>query len=235
MLIEEPHEHVAIEPPDAVLAAQDAQRARPRTCAGEVPDDALDGVHALVEIRPRPRVRAGGARRRRRREELEHPQRLVAVGEAVMPGVAAEEDALARLGANDLARLRVGEHERPLQNVEQLVGGEHRPEAVRVAERAARLQAEDDHVDLLRGDVDPVLDEAGRLVAPGVPDGVGRADHRRRLERRSRRGLIAHRGSGGRERARRRAPRTTRRRPGRGSRSRSCGRRRRGPRPVPPA
>ena len=51
-----------------------------------------------------------------------------------MPGVAPEEDALAGLGAHDLAGLRVREHERPLQHVEELVGGEDRPEAVRVTE-----------------------------------------------------------------------------------------------------
>src|SRR4029079_1812667 len=54
---QEPHEHVARATPAAVRAAQDTPRGLPRTCAGEVPDDALDGVHALVEIRPRPRVR----------------------------------------------------------------------------------------------------------------------------------------------------------------------------------
>ena len=91
-----------------------------------------------------------------------------------MPRVAPEEDALARLGAHDLAGLRVREHERPLQDVEQLVGGEHRPEALRVAERAARREPEDDRVDQLRGDVDPVLDEARILVAPRVPHGVRR-------------------------------------------------------------
>ena len=47
-----------------------------------------------------------------------------------MPRVAAEEDALARLGAHDLAGLGVREHERPLEDVEELVGGEDRAEAL---------------------------------------------------------------------------------------------------------
>ena len=52
----------------------------------------------------------------------------------MVPGVAAEEDALARLGAHDLAGRRVREHERPLEHVEELVGGEDRAEALRVGE-----------------------------------------------------------------------------------------------------
>ena len=103
----------------------------------------------------------------------------------MVPRVAPEEDALARLGAHDLARLRVGEHERPLQDVEELVGGEDRPEAVRVAERPARRQPEDDRVEQLGGDVDPVLDEARLRVAPGVADDVVRAERRSAVERRA--------------------------------------------------
>ncbi len=67
----------------------------------------------------------------------------------MVPRVSPEEDALARLGAHDLAGLRVREHEHPLQDVEQLVGGEHRPEALRVAERSSRREAEHDRVDQL--------------------------------------------------------------------------------------
>ena len=55
-------------------------------------------------------------------------QLLVPVGVNVVPGVGAEERAAATRHAQHLARLRVGEHHRPAQHVEQLVGAEDRPE-----------------------------------------------------------------------------------------------------------
>ena len=63
-----------------------------------------------------------------------------------MPGVAPEERAVTGLGAHDLAGLRVGEHERPLEDVEELVGGEDRPEAIGVT-NAPRRQPEHDRVE----------------------------------------------------------------------------------------
>ena len=149
MLTIEPDEYVAVEPPARRPRGAPRVTSAPPGFANEVADDAGAGVGALLEVRPRPRVRAGRTRRRGRREELEHSQRSVAVGEAVVPRVAPEEDAFARLGAHDLTGLRVGEHERPLEHVEQLVGGEHRPETLGVTERAARRKAEHDRVEQL--------------------------------------------------------------------------------------
>ena len=155
-----------------------ARRAWPE----RLPRTRVVGVGADLEVRLRLRVGPRGAGRGRRGEELEHAQRLVAVGEPVMPRVAAEEDALARLGAHDLAGLRVREHESALEDVEELVGGEDRAEALRVGEPPAGRHAEDDRVDQLGGDVDPVLDEA-RL--PRRPTCGGRP--RRRAARSARR------------------------------------------------
>lgn len=63
-----------------------------------------------------------------------------------MPRVAAEEHALAGGHALDLPGLRVGDHQRALQHVQDLVGGEHRAVGLGVTERAAGRQAEDQHV-----------------------------------------------------------------------------------------
>ena len=87
----------------------------------------------------------------------------------MVPRVAPEEHALPGLRAHDVTGLRVREHERPLQDVEQLIGGEHRPEILGVAKRSARRKAEDDRVDQLGGDVDPVFDEA-RFFADRLVD-----------------------------------------------------------------
>src|SRR4051812_17662706 len=57
------------------------------------PQPAVAGVTRIrqVQIRLSPRIGAGGPLRRWRREELEHPQRLGAVVERVMPGVPPEK------------------------------------------------------------------------------------------------------------------------------------------------
>ena len=135
---EQADEDVAIELPDGVGSAENVERSGPGTRVAEGADDAVDRVPALLEVRTGSCVRTGRAGGGRRREELEDAQRLVPVRESVMPGVAPEEDALPGLRPHDLAGLRVREDERALEDMEQLVGGEHRSEALRVPERAAR-------------------------------------------------------------------------------------------------
>ena len=215
-------EDAAVQPPRRVAGTQHLERPRLRAA-----------VHGFGEVRPRLRVCARRAHRGWRREELEHPQVVVAVGETVVPGVAAEEDALPRLRAHDLSRLRVGEHERALEDVHELVGREDRAEAVGVAEGLPRRQAEHDRVDPVGRHVDPVLDEACVLVSPCVTDGVLRADRRRPIEGGPRRRLIAHDERGGRVRNAPPRPRhASRRTRAPESRSRSFERRRHGPRPA---
>ena len=76
-------------------------------------------------------------------------------------------------------------------------------------EPSARRHPEHDRVDHLGRDVDPVLDEAGFRVAPGVADDLVGAQHGRRVEGRAGRGLIAHRGCAGRGRTGRAPTRAT--------------------------
>ena len=103
----------------------------------------------------------------------------------MVPGVAAEEHALPRLGPLDLAALRVGDHERALQHVQHLVGREDRAVGLRVAERRAGRQAEDEHVDELGRGVDPVEHLARGGLAPHVARHVGAPDQRRAVEHRA--------------------------------------------------
>ena len=182
MLTSDPAQHAEVAPPQHVAHHAQARRRRlgGRPCA----EQRVVGVAGHLEIRLLTRVRARGAGRRRGREELEHAQRLRPERERVMPGVAAEEHALPGRGALDLAGLRVGDHQHPLEDMQQLVGGEDRAEVLRVPEPRARREPEDEHVDLVGRRVDPVEDLAGRRIAPDVARDVGAADQRRAVERR---------------------------------------------------
>ncbi len=233
---DQPHERVALESVGAISGAhrEEGLPRRPGR-ARERPDQAVVPVAPLRlrQVRAGARVRPRRPRRGRWREELEHAQRLGSVGEPVVPGVLAEEHALPGLDPDDLAGLGVRERQRPLEDVEHLVGAEHRPEVLRVPEAAARLHPEHDRVEQPARDVQPVLDVAGDRIAPGVARDLCERQRRRTVERRSWRRLIAHCGCGGRGSGappRRRAASARTRAPG--TRWRSRGRLRRGRRPA---
>ena len=76
----------------------------------------------------------------------------------MVPRVPPEEDVFTRFGTHDLSGLRVRKNQGALQDVEQLIGGEHRSETPGVAKRSARRKAEDGCMDQLGRDIDPVLD-----------------------------------------------------------------------------
>ena len=152
-----------------------------------VPEPGVVGVARCLEVGLGARVGARRARRRRRREQLQHAQRLRPEGERVVPGVAAEEHALAGPDALDLAGLGVRDDHRALEHVQHLVGGEDRAEVRRVAEAAPGRHPEQQHVDLVGRGVDPVEHLARLRVAPDVAGDLGAADQRGPVERRPRR------------------------------------------------
>ncbi len=89
--------------------------------------------------------------------------------ERVVPRVGAERHALPGGDALHLARLGIGQHHRPRQHVQQLVGAEDRAELRRVREATADRKPEDEAVDALGRGVDQVGDLARLGVAPDVP------------------------------------------------------------------
>src|SRR3954452_2103462 len=99
-----------------------------------------------------------------------------------MPGVTPEKRGFARMQPINLAGLRVTQDHDTADNIIDFVGGEDRAESVRVAECAAGSHAEDELMDAVAGDVEPVLDFAGLAIAPEMPRRVAKGDLRRRLE-----------------------------------------------------
>ena len=180
---------VALEAPEDVGRPQDVlgvARAGAIGAGRPVGKQVVLDIGRLLQVRLRVRVRLRRAGRGRRREELQHPQRLGALRDAVVPRVGPEPHRLAAFDAVHLAGLRVRKQQHPAEDVEDLVGAEVRPCALRVAEPVARGEREHELLDLLVRDVDPVVHEARRLVAPqlqrrvGGPDRAGRRRHHRR-------------------------------------------------------
>jgi hypothetical protein len=70
--------------------------------------------------------------------------------------------------------------------MQHLVGGEDRTEGIRVPERRPDWHAEDDLVDQITGDVNPIEYLTGLCVAPDVPGHLGSSQRRGVIERRPR-------------------------------------------------
>jgi hypothetical protein len=108
----------------------------------------------------------------------------------MMPGVAPEEDRLALPCNLHLPGFRIGAAERAFQHIENFIRAEDRAELLRVAERGTRREAEKQLVDLLAGDIDPVIDLPCLVVPPQMPRHTGIGNVRRNVECRSRRWRI---------------------------------------------
>jgi hypothetical protein len=184
------HERVPFEPVRDVLGPEPGQRRHVALRAREPPEERVVRIARLIEIVACACVCAGRARARRRCQELEHAQRLVAVGKDVMPRVRAEERALSGRHADDLGSLRVCKHHRSRQDVENLIGTEDGAELLRVPERGAGREPEREDVKLVRRRVDPVEHLARLGVAPDVPRHVGVRDRRGAVVAGPRRGAV---------------------------------------------
>ena len=112
---EDAAQDVEVAAPEDVAGAQDVQPPLRRGRGRPGADLRVVGVAAVLEVGLLPGIRARRARRGRGREQLEHPQRLGAVSERMVPRVTPEEDLSAGLDALDLARLGVRDHERALR------------------------------------------------------------------------------------------------------------------------
>ena len=126
-----------------------------------------------------------------RRQAFEDPALLEAEIVAPMPGVGREVEQIALPQDMDLAGLGAVEGELALQAVIGLGAVVVGLEVGRVAEARTDVQRERHHVDLGRGAVDPVGDEARLLVAPQEPLGVAAADQGSAGRRRRRAGPAA--------------------------------------------
>src|SRR5262249_19806081 len=103
-----------------------------------------------------------------------------------MPCILAEEHGLALMGDLDFAGFRIGAPEDSLQHIEYFIRAEDGAVLFRMAERAARGQAEDQLMDLVARSVDPVIDLTGFLIAPKMPRNLIVTDMGRTIEGRSR-------------------------------------------------
>src|SRR6185437_15682882 len=126
----------------------------------------------------------------RRREQFKDTQRLRAVGERMMPRIPAKYHGLAGVDAMDLAGLGVGDHHLAAQHMEQFVRAEDSPVCLGMPESAAERDAENQLMDLIAGNVDPIRDLTGFGVAPKMPSGRYVRDVRRSVKRGPRRGCV---------------------------------------------
>src|SRR5215475_7859337 len=104
----------------------------------------------------------------------------------VMPGVAAEERRFAGIDPVRLTGRWVRQNHRAAQDMQHLVGREDRAEGIGVPERRPGWHPEDELVDQITGDVNPVEYLTGLSVAPEVPGHPGASQRRGVIERRPR-------------------------------------------------
>ena len=174
-----------------VGARDGPQRAHAGAAPGGLPSTSSSG-------RRRPRDRAACASRRPRRPRPAAAR--TARARAAARRRARRRGATCRRGRRrsrparraHLAGLRVRQHERAREHVEQLVGGEDGAELARVAERAAGRQAEDERVDAARWRRRSSRRRSPASSSPQMWRVTPAArDHRRRVEGRARRRAVA--------------------------------------------